>query len=149
MYCACIYVTQNNRAKTEQMARKINSNGGILIAAEKGESGNPNGRPKGAISFKAILSKVLDAEMTIEDAEGKRTITRYEAMLLKVAQDAATSADPAVRLRATQWLVDRREGKAPETINATVQSFTTPGALNVDELEQILRIAKIEPKSEE
>ena len=116
---------------------------------EKGETVNPNGRPKGAISFKAILSKVLDAEITVEEAGEKRKITRYEAMLLKVANDAATNADPAVRLRATQWLVDRREGKAPETINATVQSFTAPGAVTAEEMEQILRIVKIDPKSEE
>jgi len=124
-------------------------NGGTLRHSEKGESGNPNGRPKGAISFKAILSKVLDAEITVEVAGEKRQLTRYEAMLLKIANDAVTNASPAVRLRATQWLVDRREGKASETINATVQSFTTPKEITADELEQILRIVKIEPKNEE
>lgn len=132
------------------MAREAKGrNGGTLTVAEKGESINPNGRPKGAISFKAILSKVLDAEITIEDAGKKKTMTRYEAMLLKVASDAATHFDPGVRLKAVQWLVDRKEGKAPETINATVQSFTTPGAVSAEDLEQILRIVKIEPKSEE
>lgn len=132
------------------MAKQIKvGNGGTLQVAEKGESGNPNGRPKGSISFKAILSKVLDAEITIDVAGEKKTMTRYEAMLLKVASDAATHSDPGIRLKAVQWLVDRKEGKAPETINATVQSFTTPGAVSADDLEQILRIVKIEPKSEE
>ena len=131
------------------MAKQIESNGGFLTVAEKCESGNPNGRQKGAISFKALLAKVLDAEITIQEAGEKRKLTRYEAMLLKIANDAATNADPAVRLRATRWLVDRREGKAPETISATVQSFAAPGAITTDEMEQILRIVKIEPKSEE
>lgn len=132
------------------MAREAKGrNGGTLTVAEKGESINPNGRPKGSISFKAILTKVLDAEITIEDAGEKKTMTRYEAMLLKVASDAATHSDAGIRLKAVQWLVDRKEGKAPETNNITVQSFTTPGSVSAEDLEQILRIVKIEPKSEE
>lgn len=134
------------------MAKKITSNKGTLYAAEKGESGNPNGRPKGAMSSKTILNNILDGVLTYEDAGKLIKITRREKMLLNIVNDAISDdEDPATRLRAAQFILDRVEGKAVETsnVNATVQSFTTPGAVSVDELEQILRIVKIEPKSEE
>ena len=131
------------------MKKEKQAHGGALVRPGAGNTMNPNGRPKGSISFKAILNKILDSEMTVEEAGEKRKITRREMILLRIVSDAANDEDPAIRLRAVQFITDRTEGKAPETINATVQSFTTPGAINADELEQILRIVKIEPKSEE
>ena len=99
---------------------------------------NPNGRPKGSISFKAILNKILDGEITIEEAGQKRKITRREMMLLKVVNDAANDEDPAIRLRALQFITDRTEGKAVETVQQTV-SFSQPETMTDAQIEAIVK----------
>ena len=120
------------------MARKVTSNGGTLTVPEKGETMNPNGRPKGSFSFKAILNKILDGEITIEEAGEKRKITRREMMLLRIANDAANDEDPAVRLRATQFIVDRTEGRAVETVQQTV-SFAQPDTMTEEQINAIIK----------
>lgn len=84
-----------------------------------GETGNPGGRPVGAISFKAIAEKLLDGEITIEQAGEKRKITRREKMILNIINDAVNDEDPAVRLKAVAYLVDRTEGKVPDKFEHT------------------------------
>ena len=121
------------------MAKQVPSrNGGTLTVPDKGETMNPNGRPKGSISFKAILNKILDGEITIEEAGQKRKITRREMMLLKVVNDAANDEDPAIRLRALQFITDRTEGKAVETVQQTV-SFSQPETMTDAQIEAIVK----------
>lgn len=94
------------------MQKMPGRNGGQLNRPEKGESGNPKGRPPGSTSLKAIADKILDGVITVEEAEGKYSkMTRREAMLLRIIQDAVDDEDPNVRLKAAQIVMDRTEGK--------------------------------------
>lgn len=94
------------------MQKMPGRNGGQLNRLEKGESGNPKGRPPGSTSLKAIADKILDGVITVEEAEGKYSkMTRREAMLLRIIQDAVDDEDPNVRLKAAQIVMDRTEGK--------------------------------------
>lgn len=88
-------------------------NGGTLRSQAPGDpSLNPSGRPEGSTSLKAIANKILDGKITVEEAEGQyRNMTRREAMLLRIIQDAVEDDDPNVRLRAAQIIMDRTEGK--------------------------------------
>lgn len=98
-------------------------NGGTIKQAEKGETANPNGRPKGTQNFKTVLQKLLDAEITVTEAGQKLKISTREALLMKMVRDALTSDDPNVRLRATSFIADRTDGKPTQSV---ITTETTP-----------------------
>ena len=102
--------------------REIKSNGGTLKAVEKGDPAPPGaGRPQGSVSFKTIANKILDGQITREDAEGKKLkMTRREAIVLGMIEDAINEDDPTVRLRAGLGVWDRIEPKDPLEVNMNV-----------------------------
>ena len=72
----------------------------------KGKSGNPEGRPKNAISINAELRKLL---ATKDKKTGKQYV---ESLALKIFTDALKGND---RLIIELW--QQMEGKAPQNIN--------------------------------
>ena len=91
---------------------------------EKGESGNPDGRPPGSLSFKSIAEKLLDGKITIEQAGQRVQITRKEKMILNIINDAVNDEDPNTRLKALAYLMDRTEGKVPDKLEHSGESLT-------------------------
>ena len=78
--------------------------GGITGKGFKpGQSGNPNGRPKGTRSIPDILKKIGDEEGTLD---GK---SKLDVIMYKVFQFALEGKPWAV-----QFIADRTEGKAKE-----------------------------------
>ena len=78
--------------------------GGITGKGFKpGQSGNPNGRPKGTRSIPDILKKIGDEEGTLD---GK---SKLDVIMYKVFQYALEGKPWAV-----QFIADRTEGKAKE-----------------------------------
>jgi len=68
----------------------------------KGRSGNPAGRPKGALDLGTLLGKALAEKVAVKDASGRRRkISKLEAALTQLVNKAA-GAD----LRAIRLLVD-------------------------------------------
>lgn len=65
--------------------RKRKPNSGSM---KKGETRNPNGRPKGAKGTKAMVRKVLSQKTTIKDGGKTRKATLFEALFLKEVQKA-------------------------------------------------------------
>ncbi len=59
----------------------------------KGETGNPNGRPKREDSIAHYLQKALDAPITIKDGDFERVVTAREA-IVALRMQAATMGDP-------------------------------------------------------
>jgi len=55
---------------------------------QKGHSGNPNGRPKGAKNFVATLTKELNQKITINENGKKRQVSRMEAMVKRMVAEA-------------------------------------------------------------
>lgn len=86
-----------------ELTVKRKSNTGNLKPFEKGQSGNPNGRPKKLPELDKLLADVLG-----EDKEG---ITAAEA-ILKALRAKASKGD----IRAAEVLLDRAYGKAKQTI---------------------------------
>jgi len=68
---------------------------------QKGRSGNPRGRPRGAKTLASLLHKALDRRITVEAETGPRRITKREAIVTQLV-DRSAQAD----LRATRLLLD-------------------------------------------
>jgi hypothetical protein len=64
-----------------------------------GQSGNPKGRPKGALNMATVLERTLREKVTVNENGKKRTVTKLEAAVKQLA-DKAASGD----LRALQLL---------------------------------------------
>lgn len=86
------------------------------ITFQPGQSGNPDGRPPGSFSFKVIAEKILDGKITVEQAGEMRQMTRKEKAILNIIEDACNDEDPAVRLRALAYIIERTEGKVPDKL---------------------------------
>lgn len=67
----------------------------------KGISGNPNGRPKGKRNFITILTKVLNETIVIEENGVRRSVTKLEAALSKLANQAVSGDAGALKLLST------------------------------------------------
>ena len=84
---------------------------------QKGQSGNPNGRPKKLPELDKLLADVLGEE--------KEGIAAAEAILKKLRQMAVSG-----NLRAAEILLDRAYGKPKQSTDMTVivekQKYTLP-----------------------
>jgi hypothetical protein len=72
---------------------------------KKGQSGNPAGRPKEALSLTTILRKRLEEN---DNAKAIKTVDR----LLKISE----SVDDKTALQAIDSIIDRIDGKSKQTI---------------------------------
>lgn len=80
-----------------------------LIPFKKGQSGNPNGRPKKLPEIDAILADVLGEEKDGIDAA---------TAILKALRSKAAKGD----VRAAEILLDRAYGKARQYIDANINT---------------------------
>lgn len=79
----------------------------------KGQSGNPNGRPKRGKSFIAAL----DAALAVKDPETKQTA------LVRVATALVVEATKG-NVAAIAMIAERLDGKVPSDVNLTVRQIT-------------------------
>jgi translation initiation factor RLI1 len=82
---------------------------------KKGTSGNPHGRPKGSRNVAAVFAKTLREKVVINEHGQRKTITKLEAAIKQLVNQAAGGD-----LRALQLLVnfsreaETRELSSPE-----------------------------------
>jgi len=115
-------------------------NGGTLKSQEKGDPAPPGaGRPQGSVSFKTIANRILDGQITREDAEGKKIkMTRRESMVLGMIEDAIIDEDATTRLKAGFGLWDRIEPKDPLDVNLSVSDGGDATAEKIAALKTLL-----------
>ncbi|HKT23694.1 MAG TPA: DUF5681 domain-containing protein [Terriglobales bacterium] len=80
---------------------------------KKGKSGNPKGRPKGTINMTTILKKTLSETIDVEENGEKKTISKMEAAVRKLIDEAITGDMQAFRVLSvlTQAMQDPATGK--------------------------------------
>lgn len=91
-----------------------------------GQSGNPNGRPKGSLSVKSIIEKIWNEE--IKDAKGNVQIEGILAV--KAIFDKAKDGD----VNAFRALVERMEGMPKQEIDMNA---------NITKMDKIVKDGKV------
>jgi hypothetical protein len=65
---------------------------------KKGQSGNPKGRPKGALNVETVLSRVLRERVVINQNGRRKVVTKLEAALMQLVNKSASGDPRALRL---------------------------------------------------
>jgi Family of unknown function (DUF5681) len=68
----------------------------------KGVSGNPRGRPKGALNFKTLLRQTLSEKVVITENGKRKIASKFEAVIWKLVSKAMKGDMVAVRLLLSQ-----------------------------------------------
>ncbi|MGD0509109.1 MAG: DUF5681 domain-containing protein [Terriglobales bacterium] len=64
---------------------------------KKGVSGNPRGRPKGSLNVTTVLTRTLREKVAINENGRRRTVTKLEAALKQLVNQAAAGDLRALR----------------------------------------------------
>lgn len=80
---------------------------------KKGQSGNPHGRPKGTLNIATVLERTLREKVVITEDGTRRTITKLEAAIKQLTNQAASGSLKALQLLAA--LVRSAEERAVQT----------------------------------
>ncbi len=67
---------------------------------KKGQSGNPQGRPKGTLNMATVLERTLREKVVINENGKRKTITKLEAAIKQVTNKAASGELKALQLLA-------------------------------------------------
>jgi hypothetical protein len=113
---------------------------------QRGQSGNPKGRPKGSKNFATVLEKELRSKVLITENGKRKRITKAEA-IAKQAVNRAANGDP----KATTLIFN--EARLREAQSGTAAAPHNESAFSAEDkmvMENILRrIRASEPAAEE
>lgn len=65
---------------------------------EKGQSGNPKGRPKGAKNLAILVGEALDQRIVVKENGKRRSITKRQAMVTQLVNRSAAADLKAIAL---------------------------------------------------
>lgn len=99
-----------------------------------GTSGNPSGRKKGSLNLTTILRRMLEEEVEVTDG-GKKVKKPLSDVLVQKLIKKAVKDD---NLKAISEIFDRVDGKAKQTIEATVSNIAEPDALTEEQKKALL-----------
>ena len=98
----------------------------------KGVSGNPRGRPKGSLNVATVLTRTLREKVVINENGRRRTVTKLEAALKQLVDQAA-----AGDLRALRHLTALAHDAEAQQ-NARDSQLQDLGELDLDVMQGIL-----------
>ena len=64
---------------------------------KKGRSGNPRGRPKGALNMATVLARTLREKVVIEENGKRKTVTKLEVAIAQLVSKATSGDGHAIR----------------------------------------------------
>jgi hypothetical protein len=67
---------------------------------QTGQSGNPQGRPKGTLNMATVLERTLREEVVINENGKRKTVTKLEAAIKQLTNKAASGELKALQLLA-------------------------------------------------
>ena len=85
---------------------------------QKGESGNPTGRPKGSRALRTDVKEVLDLEVQVQLPSGGHTVSMQQAMVLSMAAKAAKGDT-----RAALFMLKVMEIAVPDRLKEAEEEF--------------------------
>ena len=86
----------------------------------KGQSGNPQGRPKGSLNMATVLQRTLREPVVVTASGRKKTITKLEAAMTQITNKAAGGDLPALKLlTALVQSAEDRVGNTPQKSSHT------------------------------
>ena len=65
---------------------------------KKGQSGNPRGRPRASKNLSTLLTEVLNERVTVAENDGRRKITKREAIIIQLVNRSAQADLQAIRI---------------------------------------------------
>ncbi len=71
-----------------------------LTRFKPGQSGNPRGRPRGALNMATVLERTLQEKVIVNESGRERTVTKLEAAVRRLADKAADGELKALQLLA-------------------------------------------------
>ena len=86
----------------------------------KGESGNPNGRPKGTLNVATVLARTLREKVVINEGGRRKEITKLEAATKQLVNKSASGDLRALSMLMT--LARAADEAVPETANASTSN---------------------------
>lgn len=89
---------------------------------KKGQSGNPEGRPKSPKTFDSKIAQELDALLTINMDGEQTTVTRREAVVLRLIKKALGGDARSLRLLLSHIRASEPKEKQPAFIIKRVDS---------------------------
>ena len=84
---------------------------------KRGQSGNPRGRPRESKNLPTLLTEVLNARVIVAEDDGRRKITKREAIITQLVNRSAKADLRAIKilLDIIQDIERRTEPTSPET----------------------------------
>lgn len=79
---------------------------------QKGQSGNPRGRPKGSLNLATVLDRTLRERVVINENGRRKTVTKLEAAVMQLVNKAAVGDNQS--LKHLLSLVQLAESRLPE-----------------------------------
>lgn len=99
----------------------------------KGQSGNPQGRPKGTLNMATVLERTLREKVVINENGRRRTVTKLEAAIKQVTNKAASGELKALQLLAALVRSAEERGikaAVPDSVLNEVDEKVVLGILN-------------------
>ena len=96
---------------------------------KEGESGNPNGRPKGSRNLSTILREMLNEDIEVTE-NGEKSKKKLQDIIVRKLIVKAQKGEGD--LKAIKEIFDRLEGRPAQSIDANV-TFAKPTIINWSE----------------
>jgi hypothetical protein len=120
----------------------------IASQFKKGQSGNPAGRPKGALGMSALINATLNEKVTVVVDGKRRTITKLQAAFTQQVNKAASGDRHATKL-ILQLFNDSHALEEARAANAP-QDADERRATNAAMLQALAELARtIEPEADD